>query len=100
MIRRPPRSTLFPYTTLFRSPVRGADDRAAGRALHAAAGGGRGGSREAAVAAPPAVDGRASPGARRVERLGRRPPSRPLPARAGGGAGAEDPRGRGRRLRG
>src|SRR3712207_7848533 len=30
MIRRPPRSTLFPYTTLFRSlPPR--DDRAAGR---------------------------------------------------------------------
>src|SRR5256885_5188186 len=26
MIRRPPRSTLFPYTTLFRSKVRG-DDR-------------------------------------------------------------------------
>src|SRR5687768_18269947 len=25
MIRRPPRSTLFPYTTLFRSPVRGRD---------------------------------------------------------------------------
>src|SRR5215510_15399520 len=24
MIRRPPRSTLFPYTTLFRSPARGA----------------------------------------------------------------------------
>ena len=24
MIRRPPRSTLFPYTTLFRSPTRGA----------------------------------------------------------------------------
>src|SRR5258708_30054593 len=24
MIRRPPRSTLFPYTTLFRSPVLGA----------------------------------------------------------------------------
>src|SRR5256885_4477572 len=24
MIRRPPRSTLFPYTTLFRSPSRGA----------------------------------------------------------------------------
>src|SRR5699024_12339037 len=23
LIRRPPRSTLFPYTTLFRSPVRG-----------------------------------------------------------------------------
>src|SRR3712207_7398227 len=25
MIRRPPRSTLFPYTTLFRSPDRNAD---------------------------------------------------------------------------
>src|SRR3712207_9466133 len=25
MIRRPPRSTLFPYTTLFRSVVQGAD---------------------------------------------------------------------------
>src|SRR5256885_5404158 len=30
MIRRPPRSTLFPYTTLFRSPDRGADPAAAG----------------------------------------------------------------------
>src|SRR5438270_10470746 len=31
MIRRPPRSTLFPYTTLFRSPgVRRRDRRAAG----------------------------------------------------------------------
>src|SRR5438034_8625965 len=32
MIRRPPRSTLFPYTTLFRSPSRGraAQDRAGG----------------------------------------------------------------------
>src|SRR2546430_3388604 len=27
MIRRPPRSTLFPYTTLFRSPVGQADAR-------------------------------------------------------------------------
>src|SRR2546422_8244512 len=25
MIRRPPRSTLFPYTTLFRSPVQGGE---------------------------------------------------------------------------
>src|SRR5258708_24599394 len=25
MIRRPPRSTLFPYTTLFRSPIPGLD---------------------------------------------------------------------------
>src|ERR1041385_9346371 len=29
MIRRPPRSTLFPYTTLFRSPMTGLIDRAA-----------------------------------------------------------------------
>src|SRR3712207_7363523 len=39
MIRRPPRSTLFPYTTLFRSPVRcsvGAPD-GAGRAASNAA---------------------------------------------------------------
>src|SRR5256885_12708380 len=28
MIRRPPRSTLFPYTTLFRSPVDGAGSHA------------------------------------------------------------------------
>src|SRR2546428_1305422 len=32
MIRRPPRSTLFPYTTLFRSPsIRSARDRAGPR---------------------------------------------------------------------
>src|SRR5260370_22833894 len=32
MIRRPPRSTLFPYTTLFRSPIdKGAGQRAAAR---------------------------------------------------------------------
>src|SRR5438093_2910336 len=30
MTRRPPRSTLFPYTTLFRSPL---DDRSSGRRL-------------------------------------------------------------------
>src|SRR3712207_8182983 len=29
MIRRPPRSTLFPYTTLFRSDDAGEDERAA-----------------------------------------------------------------------
>src|SRR2546422_3961209 len=33
MIRRPPRSTLFPYTTLFRSPARLCDD-ARGRRRH------------------------------------------------------------------
>src|SRR3712207_8780726 len=39
MIRRPPRSTLFPYTTLFRSlgpaPRRPAEDRRAARAARA-----------------------------------------------------------------
>src|SRR3989454_5107904 len=30
MIRRPPRSTLFPYTTLFRSAAEGLDQRAVG----------------------------------------------------------------------
>src|SRR3712207_8563454 len=39
MIRRPPRSTLFPYTTLFRSPVlrrqgRGQRDQRRGRVAH------------------------------------------------------------------
>src|SRR2546430_11316241 len=33
MIRRPPRSTLFPYTTLFRSPRRGAPGAQAGDRL-------------------------------------------------------------------
>src|SRR5256885_8851472 len=31
MIRRPPRSTLFPYTTLFRSPAHGRSGRTRGR---------------------------------------------------------------------
>src|SRR3712207_7185224 len=42
MIRRPPRSTLFPYTTLFRSPplqVQLGDAEPCGRVLPAAAGG-------------------------------------------------------------
>src|SRR3712207_7754706 len=33
MIRRPPRSTLFPYTTLFRSGLGGSLDGAAGEAI-------------------------------------------------------------------
>src|SRR2546426_11720541 len=68
MIRRPPRSTLFPYTTLFRSPVR--------------AGGGRGVRREAAPArARRAITGgalRAPDGAR----ARRAPTPSPEPARA------------------
>src|SRR3989454_6807067 len=38
MIRRPPRSTLFPYTTLFRSPAELAWDSAAGGAVVAESG--------------------------------------------------------------
>src|SRR3712207_7852383 len=38
MIRRPPRSTLFPYTTLFRSGARGPADRAGPRAPQPEAG--------------------------------------------------------------
>src|SRR3712207_6846621 len=69
MIRRPPRSTLFPYTTLFRSPPRGGHRRAlrpldapalpgaSGRsALHgsaARAGERRGGLRGAGATVPP-----------------------------------------------
>src|SRR2546430_15094764 len=61
MIRRPPRSTLFPYTTLFRSlplqprhdprvPLCGSDDRAApagARLYWSRAGDARGGGRRA-----------------------------------------------------
>src|SRR2546430_11990990 len=36
MIRRPPRSTLFPYTTLFRSRVRGHDAESLERLLRPA----------------------------------------------------------------
>src|SRR2546422_5693999 len=36
MIRRPPRSTLFPYTTLFRSPDRRAEQQEPGAAEPAA----------------------------------------------------------------
>src|SRR2546425_2081224 len=38
MIRRPPRSTLFPYTTLFRSPLYVPTERRRGQEEHAAAG--------------------------------------------------------------
>src|SRR3990167_1985032 len=36
MIRRPPRSTLFPYTTLFRSSIKRADSCSAGNPLASA----------------------------------------------------------------
>src|SRR6266511_5898207 len=41
MIRRPPRSTLFPYTTLFRSPQAGCTRAPGGPCAAAAAGGDR-----------------------------------------------------------
>src|SRR3712207_8486612 len=49
MIRRPPRSTLFPYTTLFRSPPLRAGDAAAARAELLRAAGGDAGGRDADV---------------------------------------------------
>src|SRR2546428_2359565 len=60
MIRRPPRSTLFPYTTLFRSQIAAAELGAAWDDVHVAAGDtalfpfgmGTGGSRVAAHSGP------------------------------------------------
>src|SRR3712207_7344541 len=46
MIRRPPRSTLFPYTTLFRSNGTNVDDRADNGRAAALAGGGDEGERD------------------------------------------------------
>src|SRR3712207_9419891 len=46
MIRRPPRSTLFPYTTLFRSPQKLADVLGAREDLFAAVGVGVGEAQE------------------------------------------------------
>src|SRR3712207_8262745 len=53
MIRRPPRSTLFPYTTLFRSPARREGRVRAGRL----AGAERGGGGATPAAAPTAGQG-------------------------------------------
>src|SRR3712207_8012370 len=70
MIRRPPRSTLFPYTTLFRS--RGGDRRAApvrdARALRRAGGGPRG----AAAGRGAGADARTAAARRRRDHLRRR----------------------------
>src|SRR2546426_3439416 len=69
MIRRPPRSTLFPYTTLFRSPRRTGRRAAAGDAR-------RGGRPPAGGPRPPARGGSGGhgtpdPGAPRPSRSGR-----------------------------
>src|SRR3712207_7513111 len=42
MIRRPPRSTLFPYTTLFRSDAHAGGGRGGGRGFRRRRGGGAG----------------------------------------------------------
>src|SRR3712207_7963994 len=58
MIRRPPRSTLFPYTTLFRSDLRlRGQGGQAPRPVGGRSGGGRGGR---GAEAPPRWDGRAA----------------------------------------
>src|SRR3712207_8105622 len=67
MIRRPPRSTLFPYTTLFRSPLRH-DHLRRGRAVAERAVR----ARRVVVAAPPLDQHPRF--AERVERLGREQP--------------------------
>src|SRR5205085_8027105 len=68
MIRRPPRSTLFPYTTLFRSPR---------EALHVEV---RGGAR----APPPRVHRGVSLGAVSARALARREPAAGIHARREG----------------
>src|SRR3989454_5522027 len=83
MIRRPPRSTLFPYTTLFRSPAQGSQCHGGCPGLPAAhqgvwpyAGGGRQATREGALvdrqhrAAPGASIGGAGMGRERSVVLG------------------------------
>src|SRR3989441_12576957 len=47
MIRRPPRSTLFPYTTLFRSPLAGPREERSAQALRVRPGETDGGVRPA-----------------------------------------------------
>src|SRR3712207_7384271 len=65
MIRRPPRSTLFPYTTLFRSPVLVVPEPRRGPRLRRDAGGrsgpGRGGRRRVAGGVRPARPGPPEP---------------------------------------
>src|SRR2546428_6214912 len=87
MIRRPPRSTLFPYTTLFRSSGVGPEPRLQrGRAHHRGGGGDRGRGRGPALDFPDTGgrgDRRAYPEAGSAALGGRERGSR-----AGGGAGS------------
>src|SRR5438034_8717345 len=92
MIRRPPRSTLFPYTTLFRSggTGRGRGDDAHRRRVAA---GPLGGTTAGAVAPR---QGRLGCGAARPAALSQRAPDSPRGSRGGGGAGGAPRHGRGR----
>src|SRR3712207_8241470 len=75
MIRRPPRSTLFPYTTLFRSRRRGTRAPHGRRASrHRGAEGGAGRARGGGGAAA----ARAGGGRRRLQGLGRADGGAPL----------------------
>src|SRR2546422_7131240 len=71
MIRRPPRSTLFPYTTLFRSDGGGARDAAhlhgGGGSRRPCGGGGDGPVAELPVDVPPPAPHRAVPKERSEE---------------------------------
>src|SRR5690349_23991471 len=75
MIRRPPRSTLFPYTTLFRSGRRARDPRGArpgvpaGPARAALGDGAAAGLPRAAGARPRGADVQRLPGDRKSTRL-------------------------------
>src|SRR5690242_21514757 len=64
MIRRPPRSTLFPYTTLFRSCPRRVPGRPAGGGVPP-----RASVRRSPVPPPGRTGGRTSPGDRKSTRL-------------------------------
>src|SRR5256885_5795877 len=65
MIRRPPRSTLFPYTTLFRSPRAG--DRGGDPRRRRVGGGTRAPRRPVGRGAPPGAQGRTGRAVRRAD---------------------------------
>src|SRR5256885_12692117 len=61
MIRRPPRSTLFPYTTLFRSDTAAVPRQSRARAAAARRGGGRASGGRVAALPPGAARGSGDP---------------------------------------
>src|SRR2546430_12022923 len=85
MIRRPPRSTLFPYTTLFRSREDRPDARADGRVRPQRGPRGRADDREEARGEPQAARGRDAGAPDRP------PPRRGLSSGTAAGAEADPP---------